>query len=210
MATATLDQFNRLAPFYDHLAKIVFRGAIQKAHKHFIDKIPQGSRVLVLGGGTGNFLTELLKVPNVQVCFVDTSSVMLKFAKRRGENRNVKFIHGSVQSVPADLKFNVIITPFFLDLFSDRALAEEIRKINARAESEEVLWLVSDFTDDAGWKRAFLWVMYGFFRITCGLQTSALPAWHQALSDQGLIEQQVAFLYNGFIKTALYRRKTKC
>ena len=207
MGAGNLNRFNTLAPYYDRLASFVFGGSVQKAQEHFISHVPHGSRVLVLGGGTGKLLDRLLHVPDVSVCFVEASSVMIRLAKQRvGVAGNVQFIHGTVDSVPTPANFEVIVAPFFLDLFSNATLDKELREISARCDKTNTTWIVTDFISNQRWHRVFLWVMYAFFRLTCRLSTAGLPAWENALFRHGLIEQQVAYFYNGFIKTALYHR----
>ena len=63
--------FNRLAPRYDALAKLFFGSDLLRATTHFFDSLPPNARVLVVGGGTGNFFEALGRArPDCKVLFV--------------------------------------------------------------------------------------------------------------------------------------------
>ena len=50
--------FDRVAPYYDRLARLVFGGSIRRAQRHFLSQVPAAARVLLVGGAPGGcFLT---------------------------------------------------------------------------------------------------------------------------------------------------------
>src|SRR4051812_19943989 len=115
-----MNGFDRLAPVYDKLAGLVFGKAIVDAQLIFLDEVRAGDRVLILGGGTGWVLKELLRrQPACEVWYVDSSQRMIELATRNcGNPSNVHFVLGTELSIPTML-FDVVIMNFFLDLFSD-------------------------------------------------------------------------------------------
>ncbi|MEZ4686196.1 MAG: hypothetical protein R3B47_09055 [Bacteroidia bacterium] len=62
--------FNRLAPVYDFLASLVFGNRIRQAQRWLLDFIPEGSSILILGGGTGWILEELAEKAHIQPCTI--------------------------------------------------------------------------------------------------------------------------------------------
>ena len=60
--------FDFIAPYYDKLASLVYGNAIKNSQHVFLDRIPKASRILVVGGGSGVFLSALhQEVPDAHV-----------------------------------------------------------------------------------------------------------------------------------------------
>lgn len=211
--SAALNTFDRIASLYDLLARIVFGGAIHRSQLHFLGAVGPGASVLILGGGSGALLRDLLTVnPTCRVCYIEASSAMLDLAARKVSDQfrgNVSFIHGTEDSVPGGTVFDAIITNFFLDLFNEEALAALGKKLDVRLRGDG-LWLVSDFVDGKKrWQRLMLWIMYRFFAFTCNIGTSSLPAWEKQLEAAGMKEKAFATFFDGFIKSAVYGRESR-
>src|SRR5690348_16816239 len=99
----TLNSFDRIAGFYDALARIVFGKHIMNSQCYFLDALNDGSKVLILGGGTGWLLAELLsRKPHCEVWYVEASQRMITLSevKTGAVKKNVHFIHGTEQSIP--------------------------------------------------------------------------------------------------------------
>ncbi|MEX2230946.1 MAG: methyltransferase [Cyclobacteriaceae bacterium] len=210
--SAGLGRFNRIAPYYDFLKQMVFGRAIADSQVAFLGKIPKGSKLLIIGGGSGEILPVLKKVvvsPGSTIWYLEASSEMITLAAKRlplHSRENINFIHGTENSLPDNVVFDAVLTNFFLDLFPyDRGL-EICRKIYRRINPGG-LWLVSDFVSEGKWwQRALLWIMYRFFAITCKIEATALPAWEDQLLAVGLKEEINKSFYRGFIKSALYKK----
>ena len=201
------NDFNRIAFIYDFLAKLIFGKAIAESQKYFLNIIPDCSKVLILGGGSGWFLVELLKVkPNCKVWYIDASGKMISLSKNKIESRHsVHFIHGTEQDTPASTNYDVVITNFYLDLFTDHQLVGVINKIRSLLKPG-AHWIVTDFIEnEKWWQRMMLKVMYWFFRITCNIESQQLPEWNKSAANAGLKEINSKTFYRGFIKTALFR-----
>ena len=115
--------FDFLAPVYDWIARLVFGKAITDSQTFFLNRIPQQADVLILGGGTG-WLLEKISEQNksCRIVYVDLSQQMIEKSKLRTTKDEVSFVQGTISDVPMDAKFDVVITNFYLDLFSDRKL----------------------------------------------------------------------------------------
>lgn len=197
--------FDRLAWIYDPLARMVFGRSIVESQTHFLDRIAPGSSVLIVGGGTGWILEELFsQTSNCEVWYVEASEKMLRKSRRYGISGKVHFILGDWRNLPAQ-KFDVVVTNYFLDLFSDQTLAEVIRVIGDVLNTGG-MWLMTDFTQSRKWHAAMLTAMYLFFHALCRIEASNLPAWEEAMSRAGFRPAASKFTYGGFMKSVLFRR----
>jgi ubiquinone/menaquinone biosynthesis C-methylase UbiE len=204
----SLDTFNWLAGSYDSIVKIIFGNALDSAQAAYLKDIPPNSNVLILGGGTGWNLVELIRInPSARVWYIEASSSMIKSAKKKIKatypQAQIYFIHGTENSIP-ETAFDAVITNFFLDLFSPITLGKVIRKIKPFLSTNAV-WLVSDFiSQDKYWQKALLKLMYFFFQKTCGIESSQLPQWESELSNAGLKEMRSKMFFRSFIKSAVF------
>ncbi len=168
--------------------------------------IQPGVSILILGGGSGELLSSLLqKHPAVSVDYIDLSPNMIELTKRKtGNPLSVNFITGTEQNIPSHA-YTVVITNFYLDLFSDKKLNEVIDIIKPRL-ADNVIWLATDFVSEKTWHRIFLKVMYVFFKVVTGIEANSLPDWQSALSNARFREMKSKNFYGGFIKSSVYKR----
>jgi len=211
--SVALNRFDWLARYYDFLTRLVFGRAIYDSQVHFLTSVPRGSAMLVVGGGSGEFLPLLAEInPTCRVCFVEASFAMLTLADRNvsGELRkNITFIHGTEESIPEGMEFDVIITNFFLDLFTDRKVHAVCRKLHGKLHRDG-LWIISDFVNGGKWwQKMMLRMMYRFFVVTCKIEASALPSWEAQVRVAGMKEKACKLFFGGFIKTAIYDKVEK-
>jgi tRNA (cmo5U34)-methyltransferase len=200
--------FDKIAPYYDALARFVFGDSITRCQLEYLNKIPPGAKVLILGGGTGWLLLELMKVnPTCTVWYVESSIKMIEIAKARLRglsHSKVAFIHGTEKDLQQynDI-YDAVITNFYFDLFTPGSLIDVLGYIKKSVHPGSML-LVCDFVDRAWWQRFLLVVMYGFFRWTCGIEARNLPDWQHKLDEAGFVESSTTWFYRGFIKSALH------
>lgn len=206
MSKRTERGFDFLASRYTSLTRLVFGKTLDHAQKFPLDFIEPDVSVLILGGGSGELLNTLLqKHPTVSVDYIDLSPNMIELAKRKtGNPLSVNFITGTEQNIPSRT-YTVVITNFYLDLFSDKRLNEVIDIIKPRL-SDNVIWLATDFISEKTWHRIFLKVMYVFFKIITRIEAGSLPDWQSALSHAGFREVKSKNFYGGFIKSSVYKR----
>lgn len=205
-----LNRFNWLARYYDQLATAVFGKSLYQAQIYYIRQIPRDANVLILGGGTGKILGELLRINSAgRICYIEASSTMIKLAKRNtseGNRQQVLFIHGTEDSIPSEIKFDIIITHFFLDLFSQHSLDALIEKVNSSL-APGALWLACDFINyGKWWQKSTLQAMYLFFRFCCGIESSKLPPWEFQLRQSGLHLIRSKFFVSNFVKTTMFKK----
>lgn len=204
----TLNGFDRISDVYDALARLVFGRSIRDAQLYFLSDIPKGAKVLILGGGTGWLLVALLKInPHCQVWYVEASHKMLEKTRKKVNTRPstfVHFIHGTEDVIPSNVRFNAVITNFYFDLFSTASLQLVLVRILGSMMPDGIV-LVSDFTKTNVWKhRVLLTIMYRFFKLACGIESSHLPDWQAELKNAGLDEFKSKKFYGGFIRSSIY------
>ncbi len=187
--------FDRVAPFYDALAGVVFGGALLRGQRWAIRHgLPATTRhALFIGGGTGRVLPDVLaQAPRARITYVEASAEMLRRAEARlartasaADRARVTFRLGTDADLPPTPTFDAVLTFFFLDVFAPAALPGVIRRVQA-ALRPGAAWLVTDFGPPrTAWQRGLLTVMYRFFGLTAGLQNQTLPDWPAALTAAG-------------------------
>ena len=205
----TTGGFDKIASIYDRLARIVFGKSIQQAQVYFLDHVPSQSKVLILGGGSGWLLQHLLELkPDCEVYYIEASEKMLELSKAKvNQSSRVHFIHGTENNIPSNVQFDVAITHFYLDLFTDALLNVSLEKIQTTLKSNSI-WLATDFINGKRvWQGVLLSVMYLFFRVTCGIESSKLPDWNQQLQRMGLFKVKSKFFFREFIEATVYKIK---
>lgn len=197
--------FNRLARVYSTLAGIVFGKTLLHAQEYFLPAVKAGDHILIVGGGSGDLLRSLLKQQTqIRVDYIDISEKMIQLAREKTKNPLiVNFIVGTELDIP-NRAYSVVITNFYLDLFSDHTLQHVVRKIKTHL-SFDGQWLVTDFVSNKNWHKTMLWMMYRFFRIVAGIEARTLPDWDRQLKQAGLAEVDLKIFFNGFIKSCYYR-----
>ncbi|GAB3787183.1 hypothetical protein GCM10028818_51710 [Spirosoma horti] len=204
--------FNWVAPVYDTLAFLVFGHKLQRAQVVFLDRIPVGASVLLVGGGTGWLLEQLLKRSRTQrIVYLETSSAMVARASRRMIRKSlvgsVDFRVGDHTALLPDESFDVLITPFVLDLFTETTLKSQIIPPLLNALNPAGLWLVTDFVHPSvWWQQALLWVMIRFFRLTAGIEASRLVNWQQCLLAMNLSLQGRKRQVGGMVSAEVWER----
>ena len=157
--------YDLLAPVYGRLKKLVFGDKLRVASRSFLDTIEEGQSVLIIGGGDGELLEDLAncgKHPNI--VYVDASEKMIEKAGRRApEGLIIEYILAHYQHYNFTKSFDVIITPFFLDLFEGIELERIIDKATRNLKPKGI-WLVADFQRTGKLRHLFLEkLMYLFF-----------------------------------------------
>lgn len=203
-----LNQFDWIAPVYDRLARLVFGHRLTHAQEVYLPEILPGSSVLILGGGTGKLIRALLEVqPDCRVTFVEASEAMLLRAKKWNQGSpNIEYVHGTEHSILPGASYDVVITPFYLDMFREDQLSGLVKLIG-RSTRVPGKWLVTDFYSPGTiGQRWLLRIMYLFFRVTTGIDASSLPDWKAPLRTEGWVERKR--VRDGFIESAVFERES--
>lgn len=204
---SAINGFNRVAPVYDALQRMVFGNALIGSQRAFLDAIPDNSNVLILGGGSGETMKDLLNLRGgCHIWYVEASDVMISLAREQVQTHEglVHFIHGTEASIPRDVVFDAAITGFFLDIFPDERVVT-IGRAMSRHLRREGIWLITDFVDTGKWwHRILLWTMYRFFRMTSGIESRSLPHWQTQVAATGFRQNRSRCFSGGFINSSVW------
>ncbi len=186
--------YDRLARPYRALEFLAFGRDLERARFCNLDRLGGCRNLLVLGEGDGRCLARTLELwREVQVTCVDASSAMLRRAAGRLDGRDrarVYFVQSDARDFrPAPRSYDGILTLFFLDGFTNGEVRDLIERVRPSLRAD-ALWLVADFASPprglARWRaRAWLAVLYRFFRWTTGLRVCRLPATEILLAQAG-------------------------
>ena len=203
--------FNFIAPIYDPLAFLVYGNNLIDAKKIFFEKIPSHARLLLMGGGTGNILNDLLKKkPDIIVDFVEASSGMMKIATKNLKKEfqpRVNFITGDHHSIPKDVQYDVITSFFVIDCFKQQDAVEFARAITSVLKHDGI-WLFTDFFGTGKfYHRVLLWSMYRFFRVVSRIPTIKLPDYAAIFKEVKFTVREEKRFLNGLIRSLLLERE---
>jgi ubiquinone/menaquinone biosynthesis C-methylase UbiE len=94
---SALNSFDRIAPVYDRLADIVFGTAILDAQRTHLHALNDAREILILGGGTGRLLRDLLgQNAKSRVTYVEASQRMIELALKGRAGWNLTKVKGRV------------------------------------------------------------------------------------------------------------------
>lgn len=210
--TNTGGDFNGIAPLYDTLAFVVFGRQLRQAQTVFLDTIPAGASVLIVGGGTGWLLEQVLTRCQPSRCvYLEASAKMLARATDRMVQNSVTgcvdFRLGTESSLAPDEQFDAILTSFVLDVFSERTLQTQFIPRLRRALKPAGVWLITDFVHtDVWWQKVLLWGMVRFFRLTTGMQARSLANWQLMLVNCGLQRLSYQPRVGGMVSAEVWSR----
>ena len=205
-----LTGFDRVAWFYDALAALVFGPALRNTQRAALAGLPTGApHVLILGGGTGWVLAEVLRrCPAATVLYLEASPRMLARARARlapGQWARVEFRHGTQDALHLEETFDAVLTFFVLDCIAGPDLPAALDRLRA-ALRPGGCWLLADFRPArGGWRRGLLAAMFWFFRLTTRLQARELPDLAAALAGRRLRGQVRGRFYGGATEAVVFR-----
>jgi ubiquinone/menaquinone biosynthesis C-methylase UbiE len=200
--------FDVIAPVYDLLSRAVYGRSIVTAQQYMLKYIPEGSSVLIVGGGTGWIIEELFAINTTcTVVYMEASQKMLEKAQARIHGIDQSRIQFLLQTeIPSEGLYDVVITNFFLDLFPSGKLVRIIQQLKNLIK-DDGSWIVTDFVDDGKrWQQLLLNLMYFFFRNVSKIEAAVLPPWRLLLAETGIQKMETKRFYAGFIETAIYQK----
>ena len=94
------NNYDNIASSYDLLSRLVFFRSQVKAQIEQLKYIPEGSNVLIAGGGTGWILEEIAKIhpSGLSITYVEISAKMLEISQKRNTKANtITYIRSSIE-----------------------------------------------------------------------------------------------------------------
>jgi ubiquinone/menaquinone biosynthesis C-methylase UbiE len=206
------NNYDAAAWFYDSLAQLVFGKALVKAQRFLVKHISAASKVLIVGGGTGWILEEIARVQasTLNITYVEISRRMINLSKNRNYLLNeVSFIHAAIEDCELTQQYDVILTPFLFDNFSEKRILAIFNQLHQSLKPGG-LWLLSDFQvqkSQAGiWQKIILKTMYWFFGWLCGVETKKLIKMSPFFEEQNYQLSAEKTFYHGFMISQVYRK----
>lgn len=206
--------FDRVATFYDPLSRLVYGPALLDAQQHALAAgLPPGApHLLVVGGGTGTVLLEILRLrPQATLVYLEASPLMLTKAQALLHRQHptaaaqVKFQLGTEKALTGRQVFDGIITFFLLDLFEPLRLEQVVTQLNA-VRRPAAPWLLADFAPpQTWWQRGLLAIMYRFFRLTTGIRGRELPPISAELARRGLQASKQKRFFGGMVEASVWK-----
>jgi tRNA (cmo5U34)-methyltransferase len=204
-----MKNFDFIAALYDGLVSIVFGNKLYRAQVSLFRYLPQNASILVIGGGTGVFLDQLIdETSPVSIDYLEVSKKMLDIANRRHQNhKHIRFICGDQNSEFLKAEYDIVLIPFVFDLYNEPELVSMVQKIKEKLKSGAI-WLVTDFyinADSLLLHRILLKTMYLFFGLVSGVKAQKLPDYKSVLEQSKLqvVRQQV--FVKGFVRSIIYK-----
>ncbi len=207
--------FDGLARWYRALEFVAFGRDLERARFAFLDRLADRRRILLLGEGDGRCAARLASIaPQADIVCVDSSSAMIERASRRtgsaGGGR-VTFACADIRSFsPGGPPFDAVATLFVLDCFSPEEVASIVARTGA-ALTPGAPWVFADFVLPAQGiarmrARAWLRVLYAFFRGQAALRVRSLPPSEDLLERAGWRRGESIDLQWGLVRSSVYRR----
>lgn len=206
--------FDRLARGYDLLARLVYGNALRRAQTELLERFSPGFTVLVVGGGSGWMLVQLLRrMQPKRVTYVDLSPGMLALARARVARElpealhKVDFVEADATSLELAVKSDVLVTHCLLDMFGPETLPALMERL-WRQLREGGVWYFSDFRIADRWpmswvSRFLVWVMYRVFRLACRIEAERLPDFGALFGEAGWVSFADKHYFGGMIEARL-------
>jgi SAM-dependent methyltransferase len=208
-------RFDRLAALYRPLEYLAFGRDLERARLAHLEHLADCRDILVLGEGDGRFLARLVQAaPAARIRCVDASAAMLARAAGRlaGTAAPARVTFECADALRLDWpprSYDAVVTLFFLDCFPPDQVAALIARL-ASAVRPGALWSWADFAvPPTGWgrlkARAWLALLYAFFRWTTGLAARELPPAEDLLGRAGFRCERERAWQGGLIRSAVFR-----
>jgi ubiquinone/menaquinone biosynthesis C-methylase UbiE len=199
--------YNGIAPVYDFLAALVLGRGYIKSKWALLENIRSGDTVWFIGGGTGANLPDILERcgKNGRVIYSEASEVMLQKAKSNTSPdciHQVKFLCSADFLLPPDVKVDVVITQFLLDVLPDASINSLFEQVGQRV-SLEARWIFLDFYPVRN-KQLLIRLMISFFSILTRHPRKELPEYDTFFRKWGWTEINSTRFKGGFYIAKLY------
>ena len=206
------NNYDPVARYYDFLSWLVFGQAEINAQIELLGYLAPGSRMLIVGGGTGWILEKIAAVhpSGLHITYVESSPRMMEQSRKRNCGHNpVEFVLLPIEEFVAPAPFDCILTGFVFDNFSAEKARAVVRQLDPLLR-EGGYWLYADFylpkQKRKLWKAVLLRAMYIAARIICKVEASKLPDMEAIFGEVGYATVYTSFHYSKFIQSVGYMK----
>jgi ubiquinone/menaquinone biosynthesis C-methylase UbiE len=200
--------YNNSAWFYDRLSRLVYGKAIIKSQVYLLKHIPAKSNILIAGGGTGWILEEITKIhpSGLNITYVEIAEKMITLSRKRNAGGNkVNFLNEPIENIKDDSNYDIVITPFLFDNFTEQTLQNVFANIHQKLKPGGT-WLNTDFRPTSKWwHKLLLRSMFIFFRLICHIEASQLPGIKKCFEKHGYTTIDQKSFFGDFILSTVYK-----
>jgi len=207
-----LNNYDKIANSYDFLSRLVFGKSQVIAQVHQLKHIPQSSSILIVGGGTGWILDEIVKIhpSGLKIIYVEISAKMITLSKARNlQNNSIEFVNIAVENFDTSTYFDVILTPFLFDNFDEQKAGLVFKKLDKQLNTQG-MWFLVDFSlnhkNGKWWKWLMLKSMYLFFKLVRIVEASTLIDMNSYFINANYKLVAENFYYGSFIKATIFKK----
>lgn len=207
-----VNNYDKIAKHYDKLSRLIFFKSQLNAQINQLKFLKKNDSILIVGGGTGWILEEITKLfdEGLHIVYVEISEKMIALSKKRNvKNNKVEFVDRGIEDFQSTLNFDLILTPFLFDNFSEHRTSMVFEKLNSLLKLGG-LWFLVDFTlnkrNGKWWKSILLKTMYGFFKLLKIVEASDLVDMQPQFLSKGYLKIDERFYYGNFIKAIVFKK----
>jgi ubiquinone/menaquinone biosynthesis C-methylase UbiE len=209
--------FDRLAIHYSWMETVFAGDLMQRCRTRFLSQTKRCRNALLVGEGTGKFLTTLLRSnPEIRVTCVEQSAGMIRQMRQRLRSAGladsrIEFKEmNALDWTPPYNQYDLVATHFFLDCFRGEQLERLVASL-AGSTRPRALWLVTDFREpERGWRRwrakLLLAMLYAFFKLTTRIPASCLTPPDSYLTGAGFKLRKRRLDNFGFAHSDIWER----
>jgi ubiquinone/menaquinone biosynthesis C-methylase UbiE len=201
--------YENSAWFYDRLSRLIYGKALVRAQVYLLQYVPPRSTILIAGGGTGWILEEIstLHPSGLKITYVEISAKMMALSRNRNVGSNqVTYINEPVENLDAQNNYDVLITPFLFDNFTEQTLQTVFAHLHNQLKAGGI-WLNTDFRSTGKWWQSFLLLsMISFFRIICRIEAKKLPEIEKCFEKYQLKIIGRKDFFGEFILSTIYQK----
>ncbi|MFC5051470.1 class I SAM-dependent methyltransferase [Rubritalea spongiae] len=173
--------YSRVAKLYCAIERIVFARKLENVRLWCLNNLHlvEDSKVLIVGGGDGRFLRELIgRYGRIRVDYVEPSASMVAVAQSRVEADSRVSWHQSRIEDWGGGEYDLVVAHFVLDTF-EPSVRPRVADLLIQKVKPGASVVVSDFCYEGGKReRVMMWLMQCFFCVIAGQ-----PMWEVSRDD---------------------------
>ncbi len=203
------NNYDNIAFAYDRLSRLMFGNSIQQSQICLLSYITSGSKILIVGGGSGWILEEITRLhpSGLSIVYIEASEKMTKLAKAKNIAENkVDFLNIYLEQFETTAGFDIIITSFLFDNFNETTALESFNKLDALL-NKKGKWLFVDYVlnkESSYFHKLLLQTMYWFFRLVSNVQAKYLVDMNPLFLKSNYEAVFSRYFYNQFIKSVCW------
>lgn len=206
------NNYDAVATWYDRLSRLVFGRVQVVAQTVLLPYVTAGSRILIVGGGSGWILEELAKIhpSGLSIIYVEISANMLALSRQRNAGENeVQFVQQAIEDYQPAGTFDVVFTAFLFDNFTEEKV-QTVFSLLHDCLTPGGKWLYADFqyTTAKGtwWQRWLLNMMLVVCKILCQVEATTLVNLAPFFTGKQYTTVFNKSSYRSFIHSVVYQK----